>query len=348
MLTKDRRHLQIFDDRIEVNKTLPKWRRVAKEVKKKDVQLVPVDPNGTASLYTTPDNSITFSNYNMIDELFADTGSSDSHGSDTVGKTTVNLDATAKMDIHELTKFINDFGVEKVFGWNYRVGNVMSSDGEKMPEKSDGKKKPGFLARLFGRKKKESEVTYELDVISFFENVKLLSKESANTYKDMVAKYLSAVHAANLTGQVALKEKLARGLFVNKYEAALAANGYYYAVTEDQVVKFANKTEKGVELVYLKNFARPLPDEVVKKLEEANSLEVFDNYVVMAYDPNGDKKLETEKERDKRKDPILFGLILGSDKLYYITDWIDEKCDLTLQQFVDTLDIDKESLNFAK
>ena len=104
MLTKDRRHLQIFDDRIEVNKTLPKWRRVAKEVKKKDVQLVPADTNGTTSLYTTPDNSITFSNYNGgFTELFVNDGSSDSHGTDTIGKTTVNLDATAKMDIHELT-----------------------------------------------------------------------------------------------------------------------------------------------------------------------------------------------------------------------------------------------------
>lgn len=348
MLTKDRTHLQIFDDRIEVNKALPKWRRIAKEAKRKNEQLVPADTNGTTTLYTVSNNPITFSNHNGFNELFVNDGSSDSSSVDTIGKTTVNLDETAKMDIHELTKFINDFGVEKVFGWKYSSGNVASSDGEKRPEKSDGKKRPGFLARLFGRKKQESEVTYELDVVSFFDNVKLLSKESANTYKDMVGKYLSAVHAANLTGQVALKEKLARGMFVNKYEAVLAANGYYYAVTEDQVVKFANKTEKGVDLVYLKNFARPLPEDVVKKLEEANSLEVFDNYVVMAYDPNGVRKLETEQERNKRKDPILFGVILGSDKLYYITDWIDEKCDLTLQQFVDTLNVDKESLNFAK
>jgi hypothetical protein len=94
----------------------------------------------------------------------------------------------------------------------------------------------------------------------------------------------------------------------------------------------------------LKNFSRPLPDKAVKKLTEVDSLEVFDNYVVMCYDPEGKKKVETEEERVKRKDPILFGLISGSNKLYYITDWVDEYCDLTLQQFVDTLKIEKKDL----
>ena len=30
--------------------------------------------------------------------------------------------------------------------------------------------------------------------------------------------------------------------------------------------------------------------------------------------------------------------------MYYITDWIDEYCDLTLEKFVDTIGITKESL----
>ena len=90
------------------------------------------------------------------------------------------------------------------------------------------------------------------------------------------------------------------------------------------MVDFANKTEKGVSLLYLSNFARMLPDDVIKRLEEVNTLEIFDNYAVLAYDPDGTKKVETEAERNKRKDPILFGLIAGSNKLYYVCDWIDE------------------------
>ena len=104
MLTKDRKHLLIFDERIEVDKSLPKWRSISNEVKKKVEQRVPADSSGTTSLLTTPDNTntITFSNYNVLDDLFVDTGSS-SHGLETIGKATVNIDDTAKMDIRELT-----------------------------------------------------------------------------------------------------------------------------------------------------------------------------------------------------------------------------------------------------
>ena len=180
--------------------------------------------------------------------------------------------------------------------------------------------------------------------MEFFENVKLTSKKSIGTYKDRVYNYLAALRSADITGQTALKEKLVREMFVNKYEAELYAKGLYDVVTEEQAVEFARKSEKGVELLYLKNFSRPLPDEVIKKLDEVNKLGIFDNYVVMAYDPEGKMKDETEEDRNKRKDPILFGVILGSNKLYYITDWIDETCNLTLQQFVDTLDITKYDL----
>lgn len=41
---------------------------------------------------------------------------------------------------------------------------------------------------------------------------------------------------------------------------------------------------------------------------------------------------------------IIFGVIASSKKLYYITDWIDEYCDLTLEQFVDTLGIAKDDV----
>lgn len=38
-----------------------------------------------------------------------------------------------------------------------------------------------------------------------------------------------------------------------------------------------------------------------------------------------------------KKDPILFGVIRNSDKLYYIADWVDEYCDLTLEKMFETL-----------
>ncbi|HEY8094921.1 MAG TPA: hypothetical protein VIE65_02365 [Methylobacter sp.] len=46
---------------------------------------------------------------------------------------------------------------------------------------------------------------------------------------------------------------------------------------------------------------------------------------------------ETKAEIEARKDPILFGMIKGRRILYYICDWVDEYCDLTLDQIADTI-----------
>ena len=64
---------------------------------------------------------------------------------------------------------------------------------------------------------------------------------------------------------------------------------------------------------------------------------VFDNYVVVHYSDlirkaaaveDETSEAEEKKAREKRRDPILFGLIKNSRKLYYITDWKTDVDDL--------------------
>ena len=343
--TNDYKHLKLFDDGIAINYELPKWKNSNKRVALKQERDKNNDtPNAQpGNIYFTQDDfgTTTGTNLNTLVTSGVMARAEVTFASSTSEFGKVCFDEASKMAIRDLTDYINEIGAGTIYGHHF--SNLQGITGE-ASEGERGKlnwfgKLLSFISGKFGRKER-----YSMSVIEFFENVKLIGKGSADTYKDRVGKYLEALHTAEITGQVALKEKLARGMFVNKYEAELYANGYYYVVSEKQIIDFANKTEKGVELIYLKNFARPLPDKVVKKLIEADSLEVFDNYAVLTYDPKDKDKIETEKEREKRKDPILFGLISGSDKLYYITDWIDEYCDLTLTQFVDTLDITKKDL----
>ena len=42
-----------------------------------------------------------------------------------------------------------------------------------------------------------------------------------------------------------------------------------------------------------------------------------------------------KKEIEKKKDPVLFGLLAGSSKLYFIADFIDEYCDLTFDKLTE-------------
>jgi hypothetical protein len=53
-------------------------------------------------------------------------------------------------------------------------------------------------------------------------------------------------------------------------------------------------------------------------------------------------------EAERRKDPILFGVIRGSRKLYYLGSWEDEYCDLTLDKFIEQFGeeaINKNNIN---
>lgn len=187
---------------------------------------------------------------------------------------------------------------------------------------------------------KKSEEVDTIDIVEFFDQVKLIAG-TEQKYINRVKEYQNMIIRVDKTGQEALKEQLFTDLCVNKYESALYAANIYRVVTEEQLVKFAKKCPKGLSLTYITNFMHVIPDEVIKAKETIDKLEVFDNYVILHYDPDkkGYKMTEKEKEQEykRKKDPILFGVIAGVRKLYYIGDWIDEYCDLTLETIVDTL-----------
>jgi len=86
--------------------------------------------------------------------------------------------------------------------------------------------------------------------------------------------------------------------------------------------------------------ADELPEDVVRRKIECDERLIFDNYVVLHYDPEKKSWAETEAEKEARKDPILFGVLQGSRKLYFVGDWVDDYCDLTLDQVADLIGAD--------
>lgn len=278
----------------------------------------------------------------------------------------VKFDELATAGIRDLTRLIVEKKVKYVMAGYGSFGNTIGSlvyggtnedsDSAKLRltlEAINKKMNEGpWYKRLWNALTEKKEVAVDeveeqpMDALKFFTLVKASSKESAAVYKDRVSKYLTALHNATNIGQTALQEELIRGLITNRYESVLYAEGCYYAVTEEQVAKFASQCEKGLKLSYLKNFSRPIPQEVIDKVAKMNELEVFDNYVILYYDPEGTVYKETAYEEAKRRDPIIFGVIAGSKKLYYVADWVDEYCDLTLDAFVDALGIEKDDLHF--
>ena len=382
-LTKDKRHLTLFQDNIVIDKRLLKWRRAEQDVEVtkapdgKGVSVVSINNNTNnnsirpylinttpdAEEYSTPmgteppeptDNFDPDRNLNVLPSWLPLYETPEG----------VKFDELATAGIRDLTKLIVEKKIKYVMAGYGSFGSTVGSLIYEEPnedsnssrirltlEEINKKMNEGpWYKRLWNALTGKKEVVVDeveeqpMDALKFFSLVKASSKESAAVYKDRVSKYLTALHNATNIGQTALQEELIRGLITNRYESVLYAEGCYYAVTEQQVARFASECEKGLKLSYLKNFSRPIPQEVIDKIAKMNELEVFDNYVILYYDPEGTVYKETAYEEAKRRDPIIFGVIAGSKKLYYVADWIDEYCDLTLDAFVDSLGIEKEDL----
>lgn len=340
MLTKDKKRLSIFANGISVDETLPKYTRVKEELEKRK---------------NTGEKGIKFEeNGPWMDTELVEVAR---------GET---FERFRDMDTHEINVFLSEKEYNHLLnGGRYSLlttPNIVSGDNTRNPivipvYKNVVKENKSFIKRLFGKGKEEpvNEETidkYEFDVVEFFSEIKKNAKLNKDAYANRVDGYISALKTADIAGQEVFKERLLKDLVINKYESILYATGNYYVVPEETAVEFAKKSEKGVNLVYAKNYLRPIPIEIVDKIAEMNELEIFDNYVIMHYDPENkysDKThAEKVKEEDKKRDPILFGVIAGSNKLYYIADWVDEYCNLTLEEFVTVLQMDKDKLKMSE
>ena len=367
--------LTIFENKVVVDKNLPKWRRAEAGLNKTNVEDNPNSINSNVSNVTLSEYFITNAENDPDVMSYSDQiRSRDIDGN--VNSSTlwlplyeiaegVSFDTLASAGIKDLTRLIAEKKLKFVIGGYGSFGNtqggtlvlnsnpamdtVVSNYNTQLQvamEKSAKNNIFNKIKSLF--KKKESEVKENemyMDALQFFSMVKASSKESVATYRDRVSDYLKSIHNAVTVGQTALVEDLLRGLVTNKYESVLFAEGLYYVVNEQQMVSFVKQCEKGIKLEYVKNFTRPMPQDIVDKIAKINQLEVFDNYVVLYYDPDGKIYKETAREEAKRKDPIIFGLIAGSDNLYYVADWVDEYCDLTLEAFIDAIGVKKDELH---
>jgi hypothetical protein len=195
-------------------------------------------------------------------------------------------------------------------------------------------KTPSWWERWVPALFKASEPEPTMTIEDFFKSVKNSAQE-VQAVETRLDGYKRALEDANRNGQVALVERLSKDIAAVRAETQLHAAGFGRYVTEETLVRFVKECPKGLRLDYIRNFMRVIPTEVSAKKNYCDELGIFDNYAVLHYDPEGKAWAETEEEKERRKDPILFGLLAGRRRLYF--DWVDEHCDLTLEQIADLL-----------
>ena len=177
-----------------------------------------------------------------------------------------------------------------------------------------------------------------MTVVEFFTSL-TGSYEELTPIAEIAEHFKDAVIQANVMGQTALLEKLRDTMDIFRGEAHLISLGLNRYVTEKQVCDFYEKVgeDKNLKLTWIKNFNRIIPEKVYLVKKEADDRKIFDNYVILHYDPQDNGQEMTKAEKEKKKDPILFGVFKNSRKLYFVADWKDEFCDLTLEEMFKTL-----------
>lgn len=214
--------------------------------------------------------------------------------------------------------------------------------------RANGKKKSLF-ARVF--EKISGCFDHGTEIKDTFNGVKTAIAYPTNeSLLRSVALVDAVVARSNAAGQYEIANRIKGVRKSLEAELVLAQNDMLRYITEEQVIEFMLKSERGVRMEYLRYYNEILPSQVMTQKMAADALLAFDNYCVLFYD-NGTKKFSlikeaiSDRERARRRDPILFGMIHGSRKLYYITDWVTQDDDLTLDKFQQA--IGEKALDFS-
>lgn len=206
--------------------------------------------------------------------------------------------------------------------------------------------KTGIGTFIGNKAKKDKPLKAEV-VKKFFESIKLAKKELNLHNSELLKKYEETITDAQIAGQVALVENLSDKMGLILMESKLIENGFPVYLEEKDLVSFYEKTEssKNLKLVWIKNFVRMIPKDIIAIKRSVDEFKIFDNYVILTFDPLNQMDQMTKKEVEKAKDPILFGVIKNSNKLYFIADWEDEHCNLRLEDVLKSLGKDKALLD---
>lgn len=155
---------------------------------------------------------------------------------------------------------------------------------------------------------------------------------------DIYNNCLELLNKYKLTGQTRGMRKLLFHLECIEKERDIVATGFNEFIYRDDIEDYIDNIAKDVvKIIEIKNYEREIPDRIVHVIEEVGSK--FDELYVVFTDYTGKVERRIEKEH-RSNDPILFGTFQNEksraviDRFYYLGDWEDEFCDLTLDKMV--------------
>ena len=185
----------------------------------------------------------------------------------------------------------------------------------------------------------------------YFDYVKgLKHKLETEQWELIIDNTLKMIDRCKITGQTSMAKELAHHANLALKELEAASKGFDIFVNRKDIESYIDKVDgKAINIIELSRYEREIPDDIINKIVETK--EIFDEFYIIYTDYTKETSKKVAKER-RDKDPMLFGAFLDKDadsktkiyvedRLFFIADWVEEKCDLTLQQIA--LDIKDKS-----
>jgi hypothetical protein len=178
----------------------------------------------------------------------------------------------------------------------------------------------------------------ELTPTEYFDKLKGMKKDiTEDDIHVVLNNCLQLMEKPKLTGQKKMAKKIYEQAHILIRELSAVKAGFQkYVLREDILYYIQEVANKTVKIIELENYERDIPDEVIDRLVQAKPY--FDEFFIVFTDYTGEAERIVAKEK-RDKDPILFGVLHHPDKkdvptnrMYFIADWVDEYCDLTLEE----------------
>ena len=187
----------------------------------------------------------------------------------------------------------------------------------------------------------------------FFDNVKTMKHEtSSDVMKIFYENALKKLNRYRITRQIDAAKKILFYMKVMEKEIDLIDRGVNTFIYVQDILNYIDHVDnKSICITTIDRYEREIPDEIIDKMEKLDG--VFDQYYILFVDYTGKQRKKVEKER-RNADPILFGVFQNEnatylcDRWYYIGDWIDEQCDLTLSQMLTDIKTMRGHVNEAE
>lgn len=124
---------------------------------------------------------------------------------------------------------------------------------------------------------------------------------------------------------------------INREQAVIDSGLTTYVYRDDLDAFITSVSKNVVKIIDLAHYERKIPKEQSEQIQKVKDL--FDEVYIVFTDYTGVEERKVA-HKDRAQDPIAFGVFksknnkIWNHRFYYICDWTDEYCDLTLDKFV--------------